>query len=156
LIKDWARFNPLKIRSANAKVHIDTWNGSVGAKAELHQVWMRVSGIPYNKRSIITAAYAGSLVGATVEVDKGTMSRTDYVRVKIVVKDETKIHAVVEVAIIPFLYDFLYEREVTMDDNNPVIPVLVNVDKGFLQFGLKTGDDDFSRFGLKIGGRFLS
>jgi hypothetical protein len=78
-----------------------------------------------------------------VEVDKGTMSRTDYVRVKIIVKDETKIHAVVEVAIIPFLYDFFYEREVTMDDNNPVIPVLVNVDKGFLQFGLKTGGDDF-------------
>jgi hypothetical protein len=120
----------LKFRSAKAKVHIDTWNGSVGAKAELQQVWVRVRGIPYDKRSPETATCAGSLVGATMDVDEGTLSRTDYVRVKIVVKDETKIPAVAEGAIIPFLYDFLYEREVIVVDNAHAIPILITADKG--------------------------
>jgi hypothetical protein len=111
-------------------VHIDTWNGSVGAKAELQQVWVRVRGIPYDKRSIETATYVGSLVVAIVEVDKGTLSRTDYVMVKIVVKDKTKIPDVVEGVIIPFLYDFLYKREVVLGDNTPTIPVSISVDKG--------------------------
>jgi hypothetical protein len=93
-------------------------------------VWVRVRGIPYDKRSKETDAYAGSLIGATVEVDEGTLNRTDYVRVKVAVKDETKISAIAKGAIIPFLYNFWYEREVVVDENNPAIPVMVNVDKG--------------------------
>jgi hypothetical protein len=53
-----------------SKNQIDTWNGSVGAKVELQQVWVRVRGIPYDKRSPEIVAYAGSLVGATVEVER--------------------------------------------------------------------------------------
>jgi hypothetical protein len=37
LIKDWAKFNPMKLRTVNAKIQIDTWNNSIGAKAELQQ-----------------------------------------------------------------------------------------------------------------------
>jgi hypothetical protein len=89
-----------------------------------------VRGIPYDKRSPETATYVGSLMGASMEVDRGTLDRTDYVRVKIVVKDETKIPVVAEVAIIPFLYDFHYEREVVSDNNPTLLPILVSVDKG--------------------------
>jgi hypothetical protein len=53
-----------------SKNQIDTWNRSVGAKVELQQVWVRVRGIPYDKRSPEIVAYAGSLVGATVEVER--------------------------------------------------------------------------------------
>jgi hypothetical protein len=67
--------------------------------------------MPYDKRSRATMAYVGSLVGITLDVDKSTLNRTDYVRVKIGAKDITKVPEVVEGAIIPFLYDFFYERE---------------------------------------------
>jgi hypothetical protein len=74
------------MRSVKAKVHIASWNGSVGAKGELQQAWFRVKGVPYNKRSIQTLAYVGSLVGVTTEVDKTTLNRADFVRVNIAVK----------------------------------------------------------------------
>jgi hypothetical protein len=114
LIKEWGKFNPVKMRTAKAKIQIDTWNGSIGAKAELQMAWFRVRGIPYDKRSKETAAYAGSLVGATADVDKSSLNRTDYVRVKIAARDVSKVPAIAEGAILPYLYDFHYEREVEM------------------------------------------
>jgi hypothetical protein len=36
------------------------------------------SGAPYDKKSVATLAYAGSLVGTTMEVDKSTLHRADY------------------------------------------------------------------------------
>jgi hypothetical protein len=53
----------------------------------------------------------------TVGVDKSTLSRTDYVRIKIMARDITKVPAVAEGALKPFLYDFHYEREVAFDHN---------------------------------------
>jgi hypothetical protein len=76
-----------------------------------------VRGIPYDKRSEETAAYAGSLVGANVAVDKASLNRSDYVRVKIAVRDLEKFPTIAEGAIVPFLYDFFYEREVEVVDN---------------------------------------
>ncbi|TVU30204.1 hypothetical protein EJB05_21814, partial [Eragrostis curvula] len=67
-------------------------NSSIGAKAELQQAWFRVRGIPFDKRSVHTLAYVGSLVGATTEV---------------------------EGAIIPYLYNFHYEREVIIPSQPP-------------------------------------
>jgi hypothetical protein len=49
-------------------------------------------------------------------VDKSTLGRTDYVRVKIAARDISKVpeRARAEGAIIPYHYDFLFEREVEM------------------------------------------
>jgi hypothetical protein len=129
LINDWGRFNPIKMRSTKAKIQIDSWNGSVGAKAELHQGWFRVRGIPYDKRSEETVAYAGSLVGGTVSVDKSSLSRMDYVRIKLAVRDLEKVPTTAEGAIIPFLYDFSYEREVELVQNLDEDASMVRVDK---------------------------
>jgi hypothetical protein len=114
LIEEWSCFNPISMRSVKAKLHIAVWNGFVGAKGELQVGSFRVRGIPYDKRSKATMAYVGSLVGATVDVDKSTMGRIDYVRVKIAAMGISKVAERAEGAIIPFLYDFLYEREVEM------------------------------------------
>jgi hypothetical protein len=57
-------------------------------------------------------AYEGSLVGATKEVDHSSLHRADYVRIKITAKDVSKIPEVAEGAILPYLYDFNFEREV--------------------------------------------
>jgi hypothetical protein len=97
------------MRTTKAKLQIDSWNGSVGAKAELQQGWFCVRGIPYEKRSKEIVAYVESLVGATVSMDKTSLSKTDYVRVKIVARDLEKVPAIVEGAIVPSLYDFFYE-----------------------------------------------
>jgi hypothetical protein len=59
-------------------------------------------------------AYVGSLVGVTSEVDKSTLHRTDYVRINIIAKNVSKIPETFEGAILPFMYDFSYEREVEM------------------------------------------
>jgi hypothetical protein len=32
MIKDWEKFNTVKLRSVNAKIHIDIWNSSIGGK----------------------------------------------------------------------------------------------------------------------------
>jgi hypothetical protein len=55
-----------------------------------------VRGVPYDKRSDETLAYVGSLVCRTLEVDKSTLSKTDYVRVKIGARDVSKVHEVTE------------------------------------------------------------
>jgi hypothetical protein len=39
------------MRTTKAKLQIDSWNGSVGAKAELQQGWFCLRGISYEKRS---------------------------------------------------------------------------------------------------------
>jgi hypothetical protein len=44
LIKDWNRFNPISLRAVKAKVMVEPWNGSVGAKGELQEAWFRVRG----------------------------------------------------------------------------------------------------------------
>jgi hypothetical protein len=100
------------MRSIKAKLQVDDWNGSVGAKGELQLGWFRVRGVPYDKRSLATMSYVGSLVGATTEVDKSTLGRTGYARIKIAARDISKVLARAEGAIIPYMYDFLYVREV--------------------------------------------
>jgi hypothetical protein len=111
LIQEWMCFNPINKRVVKAKIKIDSWNGYIGAKAEIEQAWFRVRGVPYDQRSVATMTYVGSLVGATAEVDKSTLHRTNYVRVKIASRDISKVPAIVEGAILPYLYDFSYERE---------------------------------------------
>jgi hypothetical protein len=71
-----------------------------------------------------------SLVGATKEVDESTLHRTDYVRIKIVARDVSKIPDKAEWAILPFLYDFCYERELQMGTNEDGETVMVQSDKG--------------------------
>jgi hypothetical protein len=71
----------------------------------------------------------GSLVGSTREVDKSTLNRSDYVRIKPAARDVTKVPGVAEGAIIPYLYVFFFEREV-VDEHAPEKDyVQVQVDK---------------------------
>jgi hypothetical protein len=49
------------------------WNGVIYAKAELEEAWFRVSEIPYDKRSLLTLGYVGSLVDVTREVEEMTL-----------------------------------------------------------------------------------
>jgi hypothetical protein len=53
-------------------------------------------------------------------VDKASLNRTNYVRVKIAARGVSKVLETAEGAIVPYLYDFHYEREVEMRQKIPV------------------------------------
>lgn len=112
MIKYWGRFSPVGMRTVKVQIEIDPWNASIGAKGELQSAWFRVKGIPNDKRSEETLAYVGSLVGVTVEIDEKSLHKQEYVRMGIACRDITKVPKSAEGAIIPYIYDFLYEREV--------------------------------------------
>jgi hypothetical protein len=113
------------MRFVKAKLQIDPWNSSIGAKDELQSAWFRVRVIPYDKRSKETVAFVGSLVWATEEIDMATLNWADYVRVRIVARDVCKVPEIAEGAILPYLYDFHFEREVEM--GNPPIEIPITI-----------------------------
>lgn len=102
-----------------AQIAINPWNSSIGAKAELQSAWFRVKGIPNDKRSEETLGYVGSLVGVPVEVDDKTLHKQEYVRIRIACRGVTKVPETTEGAILPYLYDFKYEREEVLMPNQP-------------------------------------
>jgi hypothetical protein len=69
-------------------------------------------------------------VGATAEIDKTTLGRTDYVRIRIAARDISKVPERAEGAIIPYLHEFLYEREVEMGSNADGGKIAVQEDNG--------------------------
>lgn len=126
LIKDWSHFN-LIMKTTPAQISISPWSPAVGAKVELQTAWFRVRGIPSDKRSIKTLAYVGSLMGATVEIDDKSLSGYEFVRIKIACRDVTKVPQFVEGAIVPYLCDFEYEREVVMPTQPPRETIQVHI-----------------------------
>ncbi|TVU44513.1 hypothetical protein EJB05_03957, partial [Eragrostis curvula] len=125
LIKDWGHFRPLGLRTVQAQIAIDPWTPAIEAKPEMQQAWFRVRGIPYDKRSEKTLAYVGSLVGSVTDIDERSLHKLEYVRMKICCRDVTKVPATAEGAIIPFLYEFSYEREIFIPSQPPVETVQI-------------------------------
>jgi hypothetical protein len=82
-----------------------------------------VRDIPYDLRSKETTTFVGSLVGATTAVDKASLKRIDYMRIKFASKDVSKIPKIAEGAILPYLYDFRFERKVEMAVTGPRVPI---------------------------------
>jgi hypothetical protein len=119
------------MRNVKDKIKVNSWSGVIEAKVELEMAWFRVRGIPYDKRSKKTLAYVGSLVSATKEVDRSTLHRADYVRIKIAARDVSKVPEVAEGAILPYIYDFYYEREVEWGNvANDITAVKISDPKG--------------------------
>jgi hypothetical protein len=130
MVSEWECFNTINMRNVKANVKVSPWSGAVGAKAELEMAWFRVKGIPYYKRSIPTLAYVGSLIGAAVEIDEASLHMIDYVRIRIAAKEVAKVPEVVDGAIVPFLYDFYFERVVERAHTRKDESVKIGVDKG--------------------------
>jgi hypothetical protein len=54
---------------------------------------------------------------------------TYYVRIRIASKDVSKISRIAEGAILPYLYDFQFERGVEMKVAEPAIPIQIHAAK---------------------------
>lgn len=114
------------MKTAAEQIAIDPWNSAIGAKAELQSA----KGIPHDKRSMETCAYGGSLVGVAREVDERTLHKHEYVRICIACWDVSKVPDVVEGAIVPYIYDFHFEREVIISEKNLDTSSKVTVEGG--------------------------
>jgi hypothetical protein len=89
----------------------------------LQQACFRVRGVPYNKRSAKTLAYVDSLVGVATEVDKSTLNKVDFVRLKIAARDVSRVPAILS----------FFEREVMLEEKNDSIVVSIQANKKDLE-----------------------
>ncbi|KAM0861286.1 hypothetical protein ACQ4PT_045992 [Festuca glaucescens] len=103
--------NELKMRTKNDILKLSPWSDDVGASSKLQKAWVRVRNIPPEKRNEAHAAYAGSLVGVTLDIDKSTLHRPEYVRILIGCRDISKIPDRAEGCLGDNFYWFYYEMD---------------------------------------------
>ncbi|KAM0836363.1 hypothetical protein ACQ4PT_062360 [Festuca glaucescens] len=119
--------NELKMRTKNAILKLSPWSDDVGASSKLQKAWVRVRNIPHEKRNEAHAAYAGSLVGVTLDIDKSTLHCPEYVRILIGCRDISKIPDRAEGCLGDNFYWFYYEVDKVVvggqPRNNSMIPV---------------------------------
>ncbi|XP_037430751.1 uncharacterized protein LOC119296783 [Triticum dicoccoides] len=101
----------LPLKEGNIVVCITPWTASIGAKGMLEKAWVRVRNIPIEKRCTEHVAYAGALVGITLEVDESTVHKPEYARILLGCIDVEKIPPSAEGVLGEQIYDFFYEVE---------------------------------------------
>ena len=94
---------------------MDKWNPSTGSKGPLDVAWFRITNILVEKRSYANVCMVASKVGLPLEFDKESLTKNDYVRVKIGCRDVTKVPANVDGVLDFHFYDYFFQREVPQD-----------------------------------------
>ena len=101
----------LPLKDGSIIVCITPWSASVGAKGSIEKEWVRVINIPLEKRCSEHVAYAGGLVGITLEVDEATLHKPEYARILLGCREVKKIPPSAEGMLGEQFYDFFYEVE---------------------------------------------
>jgi hypothetical protein len=115
-IEDLAHFTEMRMRSApEVVIKIEKWNPITGSKGPLDVAWFRISNIPFEKRSYSNVCMVASKVGLPLEVDRDSLNKNDFVRVKIGCRDVTKVPASVDGVLDFHFYDYFFQREVPQD-----------------------------------------
>lgn len=70
-------------------IKLEKWNPAIDSKGALDVAWFRISNIPVEKWSYSNVCMVASKVGLPLEVDKDSLNKNDYVRVKIGCRDVT-------------------------------------------------------------------
>ncbi|KAM0868137.1 hypothetical protein ACQ4PT_041531 [Festuca glaucescens] len=105
----------IEMKTKNAILNLSPRYDSVGASAQLQKAWVRVHNIPSEKRNEERAAYVGSLVGVTLDIDMSTLHRPEYVRILIGCRDVGNIPDKAEGCLGDNLYIFYYEVDKTSE-----------------------------------------
>lgn len=115
-IDDLAHFTETRMRSLpEVVIKLEKWNSATGSKGALDVAWFRISNIPPEKRSYSNVCMVASKVGLPLEVDKDSLHKNDYVRVKIEYRDVTKVPASVDGVLDFHFYDYFFQREVPQE-----------------------------------------
>jgi hypothetical protein len=109
----------MEMKTFNAVISLSPW--SVAASGMLNKAWVRVRNIPPEKRYDANVAYAGSLVGVTLEVDQATLHKPECCRILLGCRDIDKIAETAEGVLEDFFYIFSYEVESVVVQGPPVV-----------------------------------
>lgn len=108
-IDDLAHFIEMRMRSAPEMViKVEKWNPSTGSKGPLDVAWFRITNIPIEKRSYANVCMVASKVGLPLEVDRDSLNKNDFVRVKIGCRDVTKVPASMDGVLDFHFYDYFF------------------------------------------------
>jgi len=89
-IEDLAHFTEMRMRlMPEVVIKLEKWNPAIDSKGALDVAWFRISNIPVEKWSYSNVCMVASKVGLPLEVDKDSLNKNDYVRVKIGCRDVT-------------------------------------------------------------------
>ncbi|KAM0826745.1 hypothetical protein ACQ4PT_068673 [Festuca glaucescens] len=120
--------NEMKMRTKNAILKLTPWSDDVGASSKLQKAWVRVRNIPCEKRNEAHAAFVGSLVGVTLDIDKSTLHHHEYVRILPGCRDVEKIPEKAEGCMGDNFYVFYYEVDKVIVGKQPNKSMMVHVD----------------------------
>ncbi|KAM0848320.1 hypothetical protein ACQ4PT_054455 [Festuca glaucescens] len=121
----------MEMKTFNAIRNLSPWSAVVGTSGMLHKAWVRVRNIPPEKRNDKHAAYAGSLVGVTLEVDQATLHKPEFCRILLGCRDIDNLPESAEGVLGDFFYIFSYEIESVVFQGPPVVRNVVTVTNTF-------------------------
>ncbi|KAM0877435.1 hypothetical protein ACQ4PT_035494 [Festuca glaucescens] len=111
----------MEMKTFNVVINLSPWSAAIGASGMLNKAWVWVRNIPPEKRCDANAAYAGSLVGVTLEVDQATLHKPEYCRILLGCRDIDNIAETAEGVLGDFFYIFSYEVESIVAQGPPVM-----------------------------------
>lgn len=118
----------MEMKTFDGVLNVVPWTASAGAKAQMQKAWVKISNIPADKRCEATAAYAGSLVGVSLEIDSATLFKPEFCRVLIGCRDVNLIPESAEGVLGDYFYDFFYEVDSVVVGGQPRDRSAISVD----------------------------
>lgn len=101
----------MTMKPCGTVVRVTRWNHDDGAKGILEKAWVKVGGIPTEKRCERNVAFVSSLAGVPLEIDMATLHHPDSVRVKLGCRTVDEIIPVAESVLGDRFYDFTFHVE---------------------------------------------
>jgi hypothetical protein len=117
----------MEMKTFDAVINLSPWSAAIGASGMLNKAWVRIRNIPAEKRCDANVAYAGSLVGVTLEVDQATLHKPEFCRILLGCRDIDKLAETAEGVLGDFFYTFAYEVESVVVQGPPVVKNMVTV-----------------------------
>ncbi|KAM3365660.1 hypothetical protein ACQJBY_015389 [Aegilops geniculata] len=117
----------ITLKKHKAVVRITPWSDDMDCEGLLEIAWVKISKIRLNKRCDKNVAFAGGLVGATLEIDMSTLKRPSSVRAKIGCRNIDKLPSSTEGCM---RGRFMYEVEEVLVRNPIAEPDTVPVNRG--------------------------
>ncbi|CAM0873483.1 unnamed protein product [Alopecurus aequalis] len=122
----------MEMKQCKVVLHLAPWSTAVGAKGILHKAWVKGRNILVDKRCDANAAYAGSLVGVTLEVDQATLHKPEFCRILLGCRYINKLPKSAEGVLGDYFYDFLYEVDTVIVQGPPAIQNMIPVGESSL------------------------